>query len=190
MPIDPETVKAKNAILDELPGNQKLLFEQQSCAVGTSFSMPVVTSELINTALSPPPFDLPFMNTRTFVRNNVSNPVQAVPFYVLPSLQTIIIVTTVRPQGFIALITTNSSAATEIFPNLNCCTNIKPRVIEQPTVTSEASKILVVVNGKIGEANQLVVPFENTGIVFFATRLHERSKLPLQLLQFHVNKAR
>ena len=97
LPVNPEGVIINNVIFDNLPRDPTHLFQQQSCAAATSLSMPVVISELNDTAFAPPTFDFAHVNPRTFVDNCVSNSVQAVPLHVLPSLQLITTVTTVTP---------------------------------------------------------------------------------------------
>ena len=120
--------------------------------------MLVVTFALHNTALAPPPFDFPRVNLKRSVETCVPNPVQTVPLDVLPSLRPITTVTTVPPQQFTAAITTNSSLATQFFPNLSSCKNPSPRVSHQLIVTSKASIIPLVASGKFGRTSEPVVP--------------------------------
>ena len=104
-----------------------LLFQQQTGAAGTSFSMPVVGFALRDTAFALPPFDFSHVKRKTCAENCVSYPVQAVLLKVFPFLQLITILITVTPQLFTAPITTNSSLATQ-FSQLSCCTTLSPRV--------------------------------------------------------------
>ena len=97
LPVNSEGVFINDANLDDLPHDPTTLFQQQMCAARTDHTMPVVTSGLNDTALAPSQFDIAHVNPRRFVENCVSNPVQAVPLHVLPSLEPITTLTTVTP---------------------------------------------------------------------------------------------
>ena len=152
--------------------------------------MPVVTFGLNNTAFAPPPFDIAHVNLRTFVKNCVSNLVQALLLIVLPSLQTVMTLTTLTPQRYTSPITTNISLVTQFFPNLSCCTNPLPRVFERPIATFYAFTTPVVASGKVMETSKSLVPAENRGPFFIATRPIRRHLVPLEPWQLHFNKSR
>ena len=114
--VNPEGINISNANFDNLTQDPTPLLQQQSCAAGTSLSIPAVNSGLDNTAIAPPPFDVSFVKSSGFVENCYSNPIQAVLLHVLLILQPITTVTTVAPQRLTATLSLDSSLSTKIFP--------------------------------------------------------------------------
>ena len=155
--VNPEGVNIRNANLDNITQGPTHLFQQQLCATGIKLSIPAVTSGLDTTAIAPPPFDVSLVNSTKFLENCSSNPLEAVPLLVLPTLQPITTVTTVAPEWFIAPITSN----------LSSCTNPLPGIPEQPIATFHAFTILDVATGKIVETSNPVAHVESRGNVFY-----------------------
>ena len=86
LPGKPERLFINDSNFDALLRDPKILFQQQSCASGTSLNVPVKTSGLNDNEVAPPPFDFANLNPRRNVENCATNLVQAVPLHVLPSL--------------------------------------------------------------------------------------------------------
>ena len=80
---NPEGVNIIIANSGELTPDSTPLLQQQSCAAGKSLN---------DTAFAPPPFEIAHLNTRKFVENCVTNPIQAVLLQVLPSLEPVMTV--------------------------------------------------------------------------------------------------
>ena len=66
LPVNPEGVFTNFANFKYLPRDPTLLFQQKSCATGTSVSLPVVISRPNGTAIVPPQFDLAHVNPGIF----------------------------------------------------------------------------------------------------------------------------
>ena len=164
--VNTEGVNISKANFGDLTGEPTLLFQQQSCAAGTSLSMTVVNSGLNDTSIAPPTFEIAQVNPGIFFENSVSNPVRAVPVHVFPSLQRVMTLTNVTPQRFTSPIATNSSIVTEIFPNLSSCKKPLTRVFKRLIATSHAFTVRNMADGKVAETSKPVVPGESRCIVF------------------------
>ena len=136
------------------------------------------------------PFYHSLDNPRKVFEKCVSNRLEAVLLQVLPFLQPIANVTTVRPQRIRAPITSDSSLTTRIFPNLSCCPNPSPRVKKQLIVTSLAFTFQVVASPELGKQVILRYQLRADTSISIATRLLKRRHVPLESSKFRSIKAR
>ena len=165
--VNSEVVNRGNVVFDNLTRDPRLLFQQKSCADGSSISMPLVTSGLNDTAFAPPTFESAQVNPRIIVEKCVSDPVLAMPVHIFPSSQPVMTVATATLQRFTAAIATNGSLLTQIFPSSSSCTKPLPLLLEQPITTSHALTIPDVGSNKIAEISKPVIPAESRGTNFY-----------------------